>query len=128
MTGPIANPVFYANEKSSALLKVTLTDETGGVPATVSDIKATLYDVTTGSILNSRNAVSILNTGGGDYDAGTGILLFTLTPGDNALQNASTAPESYELHRLLIVTYYGGGGKYNVAEFDIQVKSIATLS
>lgn len=119
----MANQLFQVNENASTLLTVTFADETGGVPGSVTDILATLWDVTSGAIINSRSAQSVMGAAGGVYTPLTGVLTLTFSPADNEI-TGTTPPESLELHRLLLVMNYGSGRKC-VVEFDINVKSIA---
>ena len=97
------------------------------MPGTVTDIKATLYDVATGGFINSRNNQSVFNTNGGSYNAGTGVLTLTLAPADNPIVG-TTAPENYEIHRMLLVLIYSGTSKQDPIEIDLYVKSMANIT
>lgn len=97
----------------------TLVDETGAPlgSSQVTALTMTLYAVDASlSIINSRSATNILNTGPGTLDV-SGNLVITLTPADNDV--VGTAP-GHEKHRLLLEWAYGGtkAGKHEI-EFAV---------
>jgi hypothetical protein len=117
---------FQIEEKKSCQVIATFVDETGGVPTGVTGIKADLYDVETGSAINSRTGQSVFNVNGGVYNSGTGVLTLTLDPADNVIVN-SPAQSEWEKHRLLLQLSYGTGRNCPV-EVDINVHDITKIT
>jgi hypothetical protein len=97
-------------ENGSARVAFVVRDETDASPTTLTTLTLTLYNRTTGAILNSKDATSILNTGGGTYtyDGATGTVEYQMTPADNALEDPS---QRQEVHLALFQWTYGGGAK-----------------
>jgi hypothetical protein len=77
------------NERSTAKYTTdALLDEDGAVvpAASLTTATLTLYDLTTGTILNSRSSQNILNANNVTITAG-GVLSWVLQPADNAIVN-----------------------------------------
>lgn len=115
-------------EKTTVRVTATLVDETGApIPsAGLSALTLTLYnrDSTTQEILNSVNAVNILNTGRGTVHATSGLLTVTLEPDDNAIVDTA---KDVEWHRALIAGTYGGGKTFK-HEIEWQVRNLSKVS
>lgn len=93
--------------KVSAQYTVTLTDETGTAIGSeeLQSLTLTIYALDDErTIVNSVDAVSILNTGRGALDA-AGLLTLTLTPEDNQLVDPL---RTSELHVWLLQGVWGG--------------------
>lgn len=118
-----------AAEQSTIQILATLVDETGAaVPlAGLSALTLTLYnrDSATQELINSVNAVNILNTGRGVLHSTSGLLTITLLPADNAIIDGS---QDLEWHRALIQATYGGGAKAMRYEIDFQVRNLSKVS
>lgn len=118
-----------AAEKTTLRITATLVDETGAaIPlAGLSALTLTLYnrDSTTQEIVNSVNAVSILNTGRGTVHATSGLLTVTLEPDDNAIIDTT---KDVEWHRALIAGTYAGGAKTFKQEIEWQVRNLSKVS
>jgi hypothetical protein len=89
-------PVKIA-EKGTAKISFVVRDEAGASPSSLAALTLTLYNRATGAVLNSLNAVNILNTNNGTYTydapSGVGTAVYTMQPADNALEDASQAQE-----------------------------------
>ena len=97
------------NEKSPAEYTCKFRDAGAGAAVlnavSITAITATLKDVATGTVLNGRNAQSVLNVNGGVLDT-DGTFTLTFAAADVAVQSGNQKP--FEAHRLtLSVTYVG---------------------
>lgn len=103
--------VITVNEGNIALISGTLTDEAGdAVPlAAIATLTLTLYDADLDSIINSRNAQSILNTNGGTLHATTGAFTLTLSAADNVIVTTREAGRTETHYGLVEATWTGGG-------------------
>jgi hypothetical protein len=94
-------------ERTTCRITASLIDETGAaIPANhFQALTLTLYarDAASQPIINSVNAVNVLNTGRGTVHATNGTLTLTLLPADNAIVDASA---DLEWHRALIQGTY----------------------
>lgn len=113
----IPNPVLW--EKTTGTIRLQLTDSLDEelTLAELDTVLLTLYDVESGTILNSRNGVSIKNENGGTVDAGGGLAL-ELSDADNALLSQSVG---IEWHVALIVWTWAGGTKTGRKRVAFQV-------
>lgn len=111
-------------EGVTSLLSGSLVDESGAALGSgqLATFKLTLYRLTAGRpVINSRSAISILNTGPGTIDAG-GAWTITLDPADNAIAASSKGSES---HRALLEWTYGvGGTKSGKHEIEFLVQNL----
>lgn len=118
-----------AAEQTTMQITATLVDETGeAVPlAGLSALTLTLYnrDSAAQEIINSVNAVNILNAGRGTMHATSGLLTITLLPADNAIIDSAN---DLEWHRALVQGSYGGGVKAVKYEIDFQVRNLSKVS
>jgi len=96
-------------EDSTFQITGTFKDEAGvAIPAAdLATAKIWLYDHL-GTVINSRTAVNILNTGPGVITAG-GVLTLTLAPLDNPI--VGTGTETVERHLLIIEWTWNAGVK-----------------
>lgn len=120
---------LIVSEQTTLRLTATLLDETGtAVPsAGLATLTLTLYvrDSTAHEIVNSVDAVNILNTGRGTVHATSGLLTLTLQPADNAIIDST---QDAEWHRALIQGTYSGGAKAFKHEIDFQVRNLTKVT
>lgn len=118
-----------AAEQTTMQITATLVDEAGAVVplAGLSALTLTLYnrDSAAQEIINSVNAVNILNAGRGTMHATSGLLTITLLPADNAIIDSAN---DLEWHRALVQGSYGGGVKAVKYEIDFQVRNLSKIS
>lgn len=116
-------------EQTTMRITATLVDEAGAaIPsAGLTTLTLTLYnrDSATQEIVNSVNAVDILNTGRGTVHASSGLLTIVLEPADNTIINATN---DLEWHRALIQGTYAAGAKAFRYEIEFQVRNLAKVS
>lgn len=119
-------PDFTVAEKNAFPVTAAIVDEAGTlIPlAQIVTLVATLYDRESGSILNGRNAQSVLNANGGTVDS-AGNLTLTLVPADNAVLDAARA---FELHVLLLEWTYASGAKANRLQKRIAVRNLRKVA
>jgi hypothetical protein len=118
-------------EGATSVITGSLVDESA-VALSSTDLIAfamTLYAATSAAtIINSRNAVNILNSGPGTITTG-GAWSVTLSAADNDI---ITTPEpTHEKHVLLLEWTYSSSGanaKYGKHEIDFQVRSIGKVT
>lgn len=92
--------VYRVNERTTAVFAADITDETAtGIPGSALDaLTLTLYEQTTGAIINSRDGANVLNANGGTVDeAGHFIMVFT--PADNQHMGTDTSEVHIALFR-----------------------------
>lgn len=97
------------NEGSTAYVTVSLKDKAGALAAPAS-LTYSLHCLTTGAVL--RDDVAL--TPGSQVE-------ITLTPADNAIQNAGNL---YETRLLTVAAGYGAGDALQ-ADYEYQVKNLA---
>lgn len=121
---PAEIAVITVNEENLALISGTLTDEEGvAVPlSALSGLTLTLYDKDLDSIINSRNAQSILNVNGGAFHATTGAFTLTLSAADNAIVTTRDAGR-LETHYGLVEASWSGGGYWS-GLIRVQVRQV----
>ena len=106
------------NEATTGRYTATLYDETGATidGSTLTTLTLTLYDVKTGSFINSRNAQDVKNTNGVAITA-AGALTWTIAKEDTVIVGRATR----ERHRALFVgTWESGVKKFTHAvEMDV---------
>jgi len=121
--------VLIVAEKATLRVTALLVDEAGvAIPSIgLSTLTLTLYnrDSVTKEIINSVDAVNILNTGRGSVHASSGLLTITLEPNDTAIVDTAT---DLEWHRALIQGTYGAGAKTFRQEVDFQVRNLNKVS
>lgn len=112
------------NENVTAKFTATLKDEDGAAigSSSLTTLRATLYDVKTGTVSGTRNKQNILNVNGGSVSA-EGVLSLLLDPADTALTNQyAVSPED---HVLLIEWTYNNGNKAGNHECHFFVQPMA---
>jgi hypothetical protein len=110
-------------EKSSALVTGVLKDE-NGAPLGLADVDtltATLYDKTSGAIINGRNAQTIKNANGGEVDA-AGNFKLHLSANDNVIIDGTII--GVEPH-VLIVEWTYAVGKTGKEVFLVDVENLS---
>tara|TARA_Y100000004_G_C8799106_1_gene362588 strand:- start:156 stop:548 length:393 start_codon:yes stop_codon:yes gene_type:complete len=112
-------------EKTTARYKVILSDELGAVIplSDMTTIILTLYDVYTGTIINSRNAQNVKNTNNVTYTE-AGLLTWTLQPNDNIIVSSDVRTNSYEKHIALFEFTWDSGAKAGKHELEFQVRQL----
>lgn len=113
------------DEKTTARYQATVADETGAaIPAaSLTTLKVTLYDQSTGNIINSRNSQNILNANGATVDS-AGLLTWTLTPADTAIVGDKTL----ELKTALFEYTFASGAKTDRHEVVFAVRNLGKLT
>lgn len=115
-------------EQTTLKLTASLVDETGtAIPSSaLQTLTLTIYnrDSAAKEIINSVNAVSILNTGRGVVHATNGTVTVTLLPADNAIVNSSA---DLEWHRALIQGTYETTKAFKY-EIEFQVRNLSKVA
>ena len=119
-------PVYAVTEKTSVQYTATLKDETGAaVPlAALGTLTLTLYNVSSGAILNGRNAQNVLNANGVTVHATSGLLTWTLDPLDSPILDDTL---NEELHRALFRATWSTTKGANW-EVDFLVNNLAKVT
>lgn len=112
---------FQVQEESSYELTIPWLDQADApLPLVeVATLILTLYEVRSGTIINSRSAQDILNANGVTFHATTGIMVWTIQPSDTTF--ATTTRK--ETHRALFELTLGTGGKKKV-QVDLVVSNL----
>jgi hypothetical protein len=115
---------FAVVERTSSIYDFTLLDENQDpVPLSVlSSLTLTLYDRQTNTIINSRDAVSVLNVNGGTYANTSGAGTFKFAPADHVIVGTG----SVETHIALFDAIWDGPGQTHW-EVVIQVSNLNRL-
>ncbi|MFA5715792.1 MAG: hypothetical protein WC998_08625 [Candidatus Paceibacterota bacterium] len=116
-------------EGVTAIYTATVQDEHANAlePADLTTLTLTLYDKTTGTIINSRDGQSILNTNNVTIASG-GLLTWTMQPADNAIvTTASFASGQYEKHIALFEWTWNSGAKAGKYEVQIDVEQMTKV-
>ncbi len=127
-----AGKAVRVQQGESCDVVVTFKDMTGAAIAKASllSLVATLYDESTSAIINSRNAVSVLDANGGTV-ASDGTLTLRLQPADSPIVTASSvAVGEAETHVLRIDWTWSDGvlTRTGREEWSILVERIASPS
>lgn len=117
-------PTTELMEKASAQYTATLKDQnTTPIPGgNLTSLTLTLYDVTTGTILNSRNAQDVLNKNNVTVD-GNGLLTWLVQPADTAIVDPSRLGETH--CALWTFVYNGWTGRHRV---EMYVRNLTKVS
>lgn len=113
-------------EQTSAIYTFTLKDMSATpvvIPA--ADLRSftlTLYDVTTGDIINSRDAQNILNANNVTVSAG-GVVVYTMQPDDNVIVGAPAANKA-ESHGLQFRWTWGSTPPYQAGEHQVVLSVV----
>lgn len=92
------------NEGSTPIYAATLVDEATDDPvvlADISSIELTYYDRRTGNIINSRDGQNINNTNDVTIHPTSGLLTWTLQPGDTVIVDTELGCGAVEAHIAL---------------------------
>lgn len=123
---PLPNE-YEQTEKGSGRLIATITEEDGVTPipvGTLTTLTLTLYaDDANQTIINGRNAQSILGVNGGAVDA-SGVLTLTLSPADNAIVNTALEVERH----IALFEWTWGVGKAGKYELVLLVRNLAKVA
>jgi hypothetical protein len=117
---------IVCDERESLVYTATLQDE-AETPIPVGQLTTltlTLYDATTGTILNSRNAQNILNTNNVTVHATNGLLTWTVQPADLAMVTTNMAQE---LHIALFSWTWASGTKVGYHEVRFLVANLENV-
>lgn len=110
-------------EKSTGSYTATLKDELDVViPLTsMTTLKLSLYDVATGTTINSRTLQDVLNANNVTYHASSGLLTWSVQPADHAIVSTRT-DISVEQHRAVFDYTWSGGAKrdWHAVEFLVE--------
>ncbi len=95
-------------EKSSRRYRTTLVDHDGQPvdPASMQSIALTLRDVKTGTIINNRDAQSVLNTNGGTFSAG-GVFTMLFSAVDTTMVEGASGSRHHRRATFQMVYYLG---------------------
>ena len=112
-------------EGVTARITGTILDDTGTpIPtAALTTLKLTLFDKRSLAILNSRSAVSVLNTAGGTVDS-NGLLTMILSPADNAIVAQSPVSET---HVALFTWTYNAGAATGRAQVEFTIANLSLV-
>lgn len=127
-------------EQTTVRMRGLLLDETGATvtTATLTAFTLTLFDLATGTILNSRNAQTVLGASGVSVNGVTlydtlqtdpqdGViynLLWLVTPADNTIVDDAV---KYETHRALFQWTWSAGTKKGKHYEDLKVENLQTV-
>jgi hypothetical protein len=114
------------NEKVTAKYSAIIQDEdeTALSSSDLQTLTLTLYDKSTGTIINSRNDQDVLNTNGVSVDA-NGNVVWLMDPDDNAIV---TSTSKVEKHVALFKWTWDSGNKEGKHEIVIQVKNLTKVT
>jgi hypothetical protein len=93
-----------------------------GQPFVPDEVLATLYDIDTETIINSRNKQSIMNQNGGHF-TGTDFVI-ELHKEDTIIVNSKRGRES---HLLIITTVWEGGARVEHTEIEHVIQNIGQV-
>lgn len=119
------NPVVQEGESCDLVgqFKLGIVDVDKGQLA---NVFFTLYDEETGTIINGRNRVSILDENGGQISDG-GELRLTLGPADNIIVDAALVPGDLEVHTARIEwEWVDPVQRTGIQEYKFSVEKLVT--
>ena len=110
-------------EGTTPIFTVTLQDQTSApIPlVALTTLTLTSYDVKTGTIINGRNAQSVLNANNGTYHATSGLFTWALQIADTARITAATRIEE---HAALLQWSWDSGTKVGIDVTQYFVRDI----
>jgi len=114
------------DERTTGQVSATVVNEAGtALPAaSLATLTLTLYDRTSGTIINSRDNQNVLNTNGVTVDS-AGVFLWTLTPLDTIIVDAT---KSLETHVGLFTWTYDSGTKTGRHEIVHVVRNLTKVT
>jgi len=112
-------------ERTSVWVTGTFKDYqgTGIPPGNLTSLTLTLYDESTGQILNNRSLQNVLNTNGVTI-IGTGEMTWVMDPADNALIDAAAVTER---HIALFEWTWGSPERAGKSEIGLQVMNLTKV-
>jgi len=119
--GPVPEgTVFYYSGK--------LLDERGfAIPSSdLTTVELTLKDVTTGDIINTRDAVDIKNDNGGIVNT-DGTMSWTSLPADNPVIQTGLDDGEIELHQITLVWTWNSGTSRGKRKVWVKVEEYAQV-
>lgn len=113
------------DEKTLAKYTATIKDEAGAAIATadITTLTLTLYDVETGTIINSRNAQNVHNTNNVTVSS-EGVLAWTIQALDNAIVGTRRRAGQYEKHVALFEYTWSSGSKASKHEVILEIRQL----
>ena len=113
------------DEKTLASYSATIRDAAGAVipTANITTLTLTLYDVETGTIINSRNAQNVHNTNNVTVTSG-GVLTWEIQPADNAIIGTRRRAGQYEKHVALFEYSWSSGSKASKHEVILDIRQL----
>jgi len=113
------------DERTTEQVSATVVNEAGtALPAaSLTTLTLTLYDRTSGTIINSRDNQNVLNVNGVTVDS-AGVFLWTLTPLDTIIVDAT---KSLETHVGLFTWTYDSGNKTGRHEIVHVVRNLTKV-
>ena len=117
-------------EGASADVVITFSDAAGNAiaKANLATLKATLYDVESNSVINSRDDQSVLDANDGVV-ATDGTLTLRLQPEDHVIVTADLPAGSTESHVLRLTWTWSDGvrTRTGIQEWQYQVEKLPTV-
>ena len=113
------------DEKTLAKYTATIKDEAGAAIATadITTLTLTLYDVETGTIINSRNAQNVHNTNNVTVSS-KGVLAWTIQALDNAIVGTRRRAGQYEKHVALFEYTWSSGSKASKHDVILEIRQL----
>lgn len=120
-------PKYEVHQGANAQYTATLTDAAGSVIALadIVSLTLTLYDRSSGVILNSRNAVDALNANDVTVGSTDGLLTWDIQPGDNTIYDSNIVEGRSEVHVARFTLTYDTD-KVAIREIEINVTKLVT--
>jgi len=117
---------YWVNEKVTARYTADVQDheENAIAGSSLTTLTLTLYDQSTGTIINSRNAQDVLNTNGVTVNS-SGNLVWIIDPDDNAIV---TSTSKVEKHIALFAWTWDSGNKAGKHEVMLHVKNLTKVT
>lgn len=114
------------DEGCTARYQTQFKDETGATIHALTTLTLTLYDDSTGTIINSRNQQNVLDQNNVVFSGNT--LIWTLQPADNIIVTTGVRTNSYERHIALFEYTYDSGNKSGKHELEFSVRQLKKVS
>lgn len=117
---------FRTKERTGAVYTATIKDSDATVIplANLTTITLTLYDLDSGTIINSRNGQDVKNTSNVTIHASSGLLTWTMQALDNAIISTTLAVDKEEKHRAMFEYVFTGNGTPGKHVFEILVMNL----
>lgn len=120
----MAKKLGTVHENSTVKIAATICDENGAAIAasSLTTLTLTLYDKTSGTVINSRDGQNVLNTNNVTVSS-AGTLVWTMQPADNVIIG-TVADGQTETHVALWEWTWASGAKGSNHEQEIKVEQI----